>query len=367
MPENQEKVCVICGASCAGQPRIKNEQGQYAHQACAEKRTSKPAAHPVTPDPMLGDDEDLMGALLDDLPGAAEPALAAGPGAGGLKQGCPGCGVAVSPEAVVCTGCGFNFKTGKGLKTKISKEPKANGASSMAGTAGEFAAAGTKFLAGALIGGAAAAAVGAGVWSAIIIGTGYEIRALAIGVGALCGFGTAVGSRGQSGMMTGCIAVVFAVLAIIAGKYAAVVHITDEMYGVSSDRSMYIDTLGPDEIDGYMVRGLVIDRMIGDISAERVPARTRERYEKAMTDGEYPDDYPKDLIAAAQAEWDGHPESRRMELIEAQRDSEREFRQVMRSAVRESGLMALLMRPRSLIFFVVAIVAAYYIGSGGNE
>ena len=44
MPDSQEKVCVLCGQSCAGQARIKNAQGQYAHQACAQAQQAKASA-----------------------------------------------------------------------------------------------------------------------------------------------------------------------------------------------------------------------------------------------------------------------------------------------------------------------------------
>ena len=38
---------------------------------------------------------------------------------GGLK--CTNCGAEIEPEAIICVGCGFNIKSGKNLKTKVSK------------------------------------------------------------------------------------------------------------------------------------------------------------------------------------------------------------------------------------------------------
>jgi phage FluMu protein Com len=51
---------------------------------------------------------------------AAVPKKAAAPAAEGPKA-CPGCGKAVDAKAVICMGCGFNFRTGKKIQTLIEK------------------------------------------------------------------------------------------------------------------------------------------------------------------------------------------------------------------------------------------------------
>ncbi|MFH1707829.1 MAG: hypothetical protein ABIF71_07920 [Planctomycetota bacterium] len=51
---------------------------------------------------------------------AAAPKVAAGTVSEGPKA-CPGCGKAVDAKAVICMGCGFNFRTGKKLQTLIEK------------------------------------------------------------------------------------------------------------------------------------------------------------------------------------------------------------------------------------------------------
>ena len=61
--------------------------------------------------------------------------------------------------------------------------------------------------------------VGAGVWAGITYVTGYEVGYVAIGVGALCGWACVqVGGRGQQLAIT---AGVFALVAILCGKYVA--------------------------------------------------------------------------------------------------------------------------------------------------
>lgn len=44
-----KKKCVVCGLECDGQPRYKDEQGQYLHVSCAEPQVAEPSApaHPM--------------------------------------------------------------------------------------------------------------------------------------------------------------------------------------------------------------------------------------------------------------------------------------------------------------------------------
>jgi hypothetical protein len=102
-----------------------------------------------TSDPAASDDaglDDLAaladgGDAYDDAPPAPPPASGRGGRAG--KSGgaavaagatCPGCGMAVDPNAVLCVNCGTNLKTGKKLKTTSV----AGGAAGGAGAAPAF-------------------------------------------------------------------------------------------------------------------------------------------------------------------------------------------------------------------------------------
>lgn len=348
MPESQDKVCVICGASCAGQPRIKNEKGQYAHQACAKRQSAKPAPKPME----LGLDEDDLSGLLDDLPDVGGPAL----GAGGMKAGCPGCGAAVTADTVICTACGFNQKTGKGLKTKVAAAPKPGGSGlgAVAGAAGGVAAAGTAFLVGSLLGGAIAAGVGALVWGGIAIVTGYEVGFVAIGVGALCGIGTALGSRGQTGMMTGVIAVVFAVLGICVGKFAAVSFYVDK----ELDGSSLIEHISNGNSDNFMLQ-IRIDQLVQQrLDGSSLTAEQRSDYIDLLDAGEFPDDYPDELVQLARDEWAALPEHERARLL-AEQES------LMRDLVQAGGFLSTF-GFFDIIFFFIAIGAAYKLGSDSD-
>ena len=156
------KICVLCGESCAGQPRIKNEKGQYAHRVCAEKqaaqRDTAPAAAADADDlahddalmsDMLGDGLDdgmLDDALLGDLP--SEPAGEVG----GMQAACPGCGNSLAQGTVVCMSCGFDTRSGKAKKIKVGKvkEP-GSGIGAIASGAGAAAATGMGYVLGSLV------------------------------------------------------------------------------------------------------------------------------------------------------------------------------------------------------------------------
>jgi hypothetical protein len=255
-----------------------------------------------------------------------------------------------------CTGCGFNLKTGKGLKTKVGAAPKPGGSGlgAVAGTAGGMAAAGTAFLVGSLLGGAVAAVVGAVVWAGIVIGTGYEVGYVAIGVGALCGFGTALGSRGQTGVMTGAIAVVFAILGICVGKFAAVSYYMDEEFGGSS----IIEQLSEAGTEEFMLQ-IRIDEVVQErLNGSTLTPGERQEYIDLLDMGMYPDDYPEELVTLVREEWAAKPEEERARLVQEQET-------IVRGVVQTGGFLASF-GFLDIVFFLIAIGAAYKLGSGAD-
>lgn len=222
---SQEKICILCGQSCAGQARIKNGKGQYAHQSCAQaKQASKQDAAPVEQSAISSGSLYEVDAYNDAFGGGMEDLL------GDLDHqdevvsstsACPGCGHRMNDGAVVCLSCGFNTASGKAMSTK-SKEVKIGpsvGGAALGGVAkvGGVAAAPLLPLIGALIGGA----IGAVIWAAIAYFTGYEVGFVAWGVGLLVGVGAAIGAKGEGGAFTGAMAAVISMGAIIGGKYVA--------------------------------------------------------------------------------------------------------------------------------------------------
>jgi len=103
-PEVQtvEKPCFYCAGSCAGQPRVKDKQGRYAHKSC-QQALSKPehgkrprrARHRQSAPP-----PDFLADLPDLIPSIYHTVAP-----------CPTCNQRVHPRAVLCTHCGTDLTT----------------------------------------------------------------------------------------------------------------------------------------------------------------------------------------------------------------------------------------------------------------
>lgn len=123
MPDSVAKPCVICGRDCTGQPRIKDAQGRYSHQACLQKRQAaqgKPSpADPAKPPPAAKPKPRTpaapAGGVMIDL---VDEALQSAPVL------CENCGKSRPKNAVLCTHCGFNAESGKALRTRVEKPKK---------------------------------------------------------------------------------------------------------------------------------------------------------------------------------------------------------------------------------------------------
>lgn len=363
MPDGSEKVCVLCGQSCAGQARIKNAQGQYAHQACAQAQQAK-AAKPSAPAKVdLGqDDDDLMGALLDDLPAPEAEAASAG----GARVGCPGCGSALVPGQVICMTCGFNTQSGKAGKTRVvnPKQAKPAGESGLAGKAGEFAKAGTTFLLGSLLGGVLGGAIGAAVWAVIVVVTHYEIGIIAVGVGVACGMGTAIGSRGQTGMMTGLIAVLFTIISICAGKFFAVSYIVNSMTG--GDPTTIFEHMTEEDLAMYMHHSFAKSLIQEDLDGGDISQAQADEYQELLEYGMYPDDFPPAIVSSAEVQWSEMNEEERTAAIQQEKDwialNANEV-----SAALTAGVFIGSFGLFDLLWFFLAIGAGWKLGSGGED
>ncbi len=126
---------------------------------------------------------------------------------------CASCGAALPGDAIVCTRCGYNSKTGR----QAGASGALGGAgAAVAGALGGAARLGGPFMLGTLLS-AAAAAIGAAVWCLIAWKTGYEVGPVAWGIGLLCGAAMFVGYRDTS-TLAGLVAAGMAALGICAGK-----------------------------------------------------------------------------------------------------------------------------------------------------
>jgi len=104
------KVCVLCGEDCSRVPRVKNRHGNYACESCLAEVKRRKAEHFVAYSGGAEEaEEDAEGAGLE----AEAELLDLSADWSALEGGrCPGCGVPMLASAVVCTGCGYDRRSG---------------------------------------------------------------------------------------------------------------------------------------------------------------------------------------------------------------------------------------------------------------
>ncbi len=111
-----DKICVICSKNCADQPRVKDAKGRYYCRSCYEwaeriaaTRTPRRGSGPP-PAGASGPDDELGRELLEP----PEPAAVSDPvSEGSAVPACPGCGLRIPADSVVCDSCGYNHRTGR--------------------------------------------------------------------------------------------------------------------------------------------------------------------------------------------------------------------------------------------------------------
>ncbi len=219
------KTCIACGTDCAGKPRTKDGQGRYMCKPCFEAKSAKAAAKPApkAPAPRAApvtdtipiEDDGVLASLLESEPSAASPSMTP----------CPSCGAGLMAGAVICTTCGHDLRTGKGMKSKVQKE-RGEGAEKALAVAGAVAGVPMVLTIGcvcAAIGGG----LGAGLWAFISYQANLEVGWIAWIIGVLAGVGMMAGARAHAGFLTGALAAGIAVLCVAGGKYAAVSVLVD--------------------------------------------------------------------------------------------------------------------------------------------
>ncbi len=365
-----EKACVFCAQSCAGQPRIKDAQGNYAHKACADKHNKKQQAkelaaqkqtHVAALD-LSPEEEPEMAAFLDDLPSASDSETT-----GGIRAACPGCGASISSETIVCMSCGCNTKTGRGAKTKVakSKSRSSGGGANIAAKAGSLAVAPFLPIIGAVIGGA----IGAAVWAAIAHFTGYEIGYVATGVGVVCGLGAAITSGGGNAW-AGAVAVVVALLAIITGKtivneiYVGQLESIKEVVQSEMTDQFTLDFYTPDDVILEFADEIIFERE--DKGRPIIWPTEDMTWEEAL----WPDDYPKDVIAQANQQWEDMGEEAQLEHRQARIDEMQSYAEEFNTMIDEEMETASASVLDNLTLFdglwaLLALAAAWQLGSGG--
>ncbi|USN98279.1 MAG: hypothetical protein H6810_08830 [Phycisphaeraceae bacterium] len=330
------KVCVICGQDCSGKPRIKDAYGHYACKACVEaKEGHAHHAAPAEPEPAADD-----GFGLGDF--YEEPQTMEAPVA---TMMCPGCGSPVEAEAVVCTRCGINVKTGK-------KSPEIRAATAGAG-AKAAAAVGGAVAAPVFwtIGGLAGGLIGAGVWAAVAAFLHVELGWIAWGVGVLAGIGVMMGAKGNGGVMAGLWAAGIALVCVAAEKFGAIAILMHQAGFDDMTRADY---------ERFAMMG-VADEVIDQF--ENVDGRELAWPEGLTYDeAEWPDEYPPEVVEETHTRWDALARSEQDQRVHDVKDAFGEYKATVAKGAFVDDLNFF-----DVLWGFFAVASAFKIASGGTD
>lgn len=251
-----------------------------------------PSKRPSAPKPAKA--PPVEGGAMDGLPAGFFDAA--------LQQGspCGGCGFLLKPDAVVCTSCGFNVKTGQALRTKVVAAPKEKASRADTGDSprrnpiaelggflnrmGPISIVIFAFL-GAL--------VGAGIWSAVAYSSHVDYKIVTILIGVCTGVGAAIGSWGDRTVLSGMISVVFAVAAFFGARYyAATLFVEDEAKVVAAG----IEKLTDEDFQTELAYDIA-EKMEGSGKKLVWPK------DMDLESAEKLKDYPKDVQKAVATQW----------------------------------------------------------------
>jgi hypothetical protein len=358
-----EKVCVHCGQSCAGQARVKDAKGHYAHKACAEKHqgSSKSSSG-------AGAQAGSMAAILSDID---DKDLIGG------EHSCQGCGYPMEDEATVCLHCGFNRESGRQYGTKVGRDPnkqtKGGKALSVGASAGGMAIA--PFL--PIIGAVIAGTIGASIWALIAYLTQYEVGYVASIVGAMCGFGALLGTDGEGNMWSGTIAVAAAIAAIFIGKMVTLnIYMNSDEFKSMRDQivtelSSYDYTL--DDVQALDVQtAWAYERVELMINENRVIDWPDEDFVDDDLDwASFPIDYPKDVVSEVEARWDALSDDEQLAARETKlgemRDEVEQTRSELSRGMNNQDVANTIYEHLDLydgLWAVLALMAAWGVGAG---
>lgn len=204
---------------------------------------------------------------------------------------------------------------------------------------------------GAIIGGA----IGAAIWAAISYFTHYEIRWIATGLGALTGFGMAIGARGEADDLHGIVAVVIALAAIAAGKFAAVQFAVNAMTSTISQNIVVTD-----EIAQCAIANQLLDQRTDGGSSLKWP--NGKDADSAETINDYPDTIAKDAMARWNAMTPDAQDAYKQQTADYMKSQVQGFSGVASQA----GFLASFSF-YDIIWVIFAGWAAFHFGSGANE
>lgn len=204
-----------------------------------------------------------------------------------------------------------------------------------------------KWFAAALVGGA----IGAAIWAGITYFTGYEIGWIAWGVGVAVGFAVRVSAGNEQGVGPGAMAVIGVLLALLAGKYAAVHLIVGREIG-----NMPEVAVSPADLQIGIADDVVAEMTEQGKTLVWPAGQSVETAEEAAH-------YPPEVWAEAERRWNELPPAEQQQQIAERKTLIQEFSGAIQEMATREGF-ADSFSPMDLLFFGLAVFSAFKIGSG---
>ncbi|MDX1682875.1 MAG: hypothetical protein R3336_07140 [Phycisphaeraceae bacterium] len=202
-------------------------------------------------------------------------------------------------------------------------------------------------------------------WGMITYFTNYEIGLIAWGIGLLVGFAAMLGAGDSANQMTGGMAALIAIVSIVGGKYLAVEMLVDNAFSEEVDRDAIVEEhMNALDDDEYLI-SFIAD----EVAAEKAAAGESLDW----PGGEMPEDpsgaadYPEDVWAQAQQQWDAmtaeEQEAFREETkLQVVRNVDEAIAAFQGAAVSEGFAESFSIY--DLLFFALGAFSAFKIGAG---
>jgi hypothetical protein len=202
-----------------------------------------------------------------------------------------------------------------------------------------------------VIGGLIGGIVGAAIWAAITYFTNMEIGWIAIGIGFVVGLGVRVLAGEEVGAGLGVMAALIAVVSIVAGKYAAIELMLAR--DVADETAMAVTA------EQFIVENA--DVVVGEWEADgkTVAWPPGMTIEDAIEESHY----PPEIWAEAKSRWDALGAEAQQQQIAEREALMDEFTDAMMGEIKQAAFKESF-APLDLLFFGLAVVTAFKVGSG---
>ncbi len=204
-----------------------------------------------------------------------------------------------------------------------------------------------------VISGTIGGAVSAGIWTAIAYSTGYEIGWIAWFVGVIVGFCVRMAAGEDEGFGPGLTAVGIAVLALVIGKYATVSLLVDQEFGKT------VGAMPRVTADNFQLE--LCSEVAEEWTAEKkkikwLPGKSAEVAQELQ-------DYPQAVRDEAKKRWDAKPAAEQQDLLATRQKVVEEITGSLIAGAK-SEVFKSSFNGYDILFFILAIVSAFKVGSG---